>query len=293
MATFTDKTTLSFELFPAKTAKDNQRVAMLARRLMSFTPAYISITYGAGGSTQDMNDYLLQHIIADNKVPIDTLCCHITCVNASKSQVNKVIDGWRRLGITRFLALRGDMPQGGKQGGAYVPHKDGYKNAAAITAYLHGLGGLDISVAGYPEHHPDSANPQADIDNIKRKVDAGASRIITQYFFDVDRFLRYRDMIADAGIQVPLVAGILPVASVPKLQSFSARCGASVPDWVVHHFDGYTQGSADHYEKSVELCANVCQRLIQNQVDGLHLYSLNSSSIIIDALLDLKVIGVL
>ncbi len=286
---FTDKTPLSFELFPAKTAKDNGRVVMLARRLMFFNPEYISITYGAGGSTQEMNDYLLQHIISDGMVAVDRLCCHITCVNASRSHVNKVIARWQKLGVRRFLPLRGDVPNGG----AYIPHADGYTNATDLTAYIRGLGNTDISVAGYPEYHPDSPHPQADIDNLKRKVDAGADRIITQYFFDIEQFLRYRDKVIAAGIAVPVIAGILPVASVQKLQSFSNRCGASVPNWVVDHFVGYTEGSADHYEKSVELCASLCERLIENQVDGLHLYSLNSSSIVVDALLDLKVKSVL
>lgn len=289
MKKFTHKTQLSFELFPAKTAKNNQRVAILARRLMIFNPEYISITYGAGGSTQEMNDYLLDYIVADSTIPVDKLCCHITCVNASRSHTNSVIDRWRSLGIWRFLALRGDVPNGGK----YMPHKDGYTNATTLTAYLKSLSHTEVSVAGYPESHPESPNRKTDIDNLKAKIDAGADRIITQYFFDIEQFLRYRDMVVGAGINVPLVAGILPVSSIPKLQNFSARCGASVPDWVSTYFDGYTQGSADYYERSVELCAFLCEQLIKNDVDGLHLYSLNSSSIVVDALLDLKVKSIL
>lgn len=289
MKKFTDKTAISFELFPAKTANDNERVAILARRLMFFAPEYISITYGAGGSTQEMNDYLLDYIVADGTVPLDKVCCHITCVNASRSHINDVIDRWRTLGIWRFLALRGDVPNGG----AYTPHENGYTNATALTTYLKSLPNTEVGVAGYPEMHPDSGNQQTDIDNLKAKVDAGADRIITQYFFDVTQFLRYRDMAAAAGIDIPVIAGILPVASVPKLQSFSKRCGASVPNWVVEHFDGYTPGSADYYERSVELCAFLCEKLIENQVEGLHLYSLNSSSIVVDALLDLKVKNIL
>ena len=259
---------VSFEFFPPQTEASRTMLWNSIERLSPLSPEFVSITYGAGGSTRNRTHDTVKRIIDETSlVP----AAHLTCVDATQSEVNDIADDYWQSGIRHIVALRGVSPDGG----AFKPHPSGYENAAALVAGLAKSHSFDISVAAYPEVHPDAASPAADLDNLKRKIDAGAKRAITQFFFDADTYLRFRDRVSAAGIQVPIVPGILPVTNFAKLQQFAARCGTSVPAWVGVLFDGLDDAPDIRQLVSATVTAELCTRLVDHGVSNFHFYTLN------------------
>ena len=218
---------ISFEFFPPKNDEMALQLCAAVKDLKRWQPSFVSVTYGAGGTTRDTTLATVRSLIQDHGL---AAASHLTCVGSTRQEVQQVIAECRAAGIRHFVALRGD-PQGGI-GSAYQPHPGGYANAAELTAALTALGGFEISVSAYPEKHPESRDAAADIDMLKRKVDAGASRALTQFFFDNDVFARYLERVRAAGITIPIVPGILPIQNLAQVKRFASLCGASVPDFV-------------------------------------------------------------
>lgn len=263
---------VSFEFFPPHDDAGETRLWHVMARLAPLDPAFVSVTYGAGGSTRMRTDRVVRRIHNETSVPV---AAHLTCVGASRDEVDAVAAGWRSAGIRHIVALRGDMPDAAP----YAPHPEGYENAAALVEGLRKASDFEISVAAYPECHPDSANWDADLDNLKRKIDAGATRAITQYFFNTEDFLRYRDRIDAAGIDVPVTPGILPVTNFAKVVEFSGRCGASVPDWMATLFDGLDDDPDTRKMVAVSVAVDQCRALQAEGVPAFHFYTLNRAEL--------------
>ena len=227
-----EKLQLSFEFFPPKTDKMEERFWASMDKLAPMAPRFVSVTYGAGGTTRDRTTRIVSRIEKDTGV---NAAAHLTCVGASKEEVGDVIRGYQDAGISRIVALRGDPPEG--VGMPFQPHPRGYKNAAELVAGIREIGNFDISVACYPERHPQSPDWHADIENLKKKIDAGANRAITQMFFDNNDYLRFVDRAHNAGIHAPIVAGIQPIHNFTQVANFAKRCGTTVPDWLADRFD--------------------------------------------------------
>ncbi len=217
--------TLSFEYFPPKTDEAEAQLHRTVAELNVFQPGFVSVTYGAGGTTRDRSLTAVCHMIRDAGVA--NTAAHLTCVGATRAEVDHVIDEFTACGVKHFVALRGDPPDG--IGSAYQPHPGGYENAAALTKAIAARGGYEISVSAYPEKHPESPDVDADIDMLKRKVDNGATRALTQFFFDNDDFERYLERVRRAGIWIPIVPGILPINNFAQVVRFAGLCGARVP----------------------------------------------------------------
>lgn len=259
---------VSFEFFPPQTEASRTMLWNSIERLSPLAPKFVSITYGAGGSTRQRTHDTVKRIIDETPlVP----AAHLTCVDASQKEVNDIADDYWQSGVRRIVALRGDSPGGG----AFQSHPRGYKNAAGLVAGLMRRHPFDISVAAYPEVHPDSSSTAADLDNLKQKIDAGAKRAITQFFFDADTYLRFRDRVSAAGIQVPIVPGILPVTNFAKLIQFATRCGTSVPEWVGVLFEGLDDAPDIRQLVAATVTAELCTRLVDQDVSNLHFYTLN------------------
>lgn len=264
---------VSFEFFPPKTAAMESSLWTAIERLAPLDPAFVSVTYGAGGGTRSRTHRVVGRLVGETAlVP----AAHLTCVGASRAEIDDVAQAYWALGVRRLVALRGDPPEGMAR---YQPHPDGYDRAADLVAGLRRLADFEISVAAHPETHPDAASARADLDNLKRKLDAGASRAITQFFFDPDVFLRFRDRAAAAGIDAPLVPGILPVTNVARALSFAAACGASVPDWVTRLFDGLDAEPDTRQLVAAELAAEQCRRLQGEAIEDFHFYTLNRAEL--------------
>ncbi|MDJ0957446.1 MAG: methylenetetrahydrofolate reductase [Arenicellales bacterium] len=259
---------VSFEFFPPQTEASKTILWNSIERLSPLSPEFVSITYGAGGSTRHRTHDTVKRIIEETSlVP----AAHLTCVDATRKDVNGIADDYWRSGVRHIVALRGDSPDGG----SFRPHPNGYENAAALVAGLAQRHSFDISVAAYPEVHPDAVSAAADLDNLKRKIDAGAKRAITQFFFDADTYLRFRDRVSAAGIQVPIVPGILPVTNFTTLKKFAARCGTSVPAWVGVLFEGLDDAPDIRQLVSATITAELCTRLVDHGVSNFHFYTLN------------------
>ncbi len=265
---------LSFEFFPPKTdALDNQLWACV-RRLAPLRPRFVSVTYGAGGSTQARTHATVSRILRETTL---TPAAHLTCVDASRDAVDRVAREYWDMGVRHIVALRGDQPPGAER---YEPHPEGYAFAADLVEGLRRIAPFEISVAAYPETHPTALSDNHDIDNLKRKIDAGATRAITQYFFDTDIYLRFLDRCAAAGITVPIVPGIMPVNSLVQVRRFSAMCGASVPDWLAHLFDGLDNDPETRRMVSAVVAAEQVRLLQANGVDEFHFYTLNRPDLV-------------
>ncbi|MEC9348070.1 MAG: methylenetetrahydrofolate reductase, partial [Pseudomonadota bacterium] len=234
-------------------------------------PSFYSATPGAGATTQEGTLEAVQAIAAATGVPG---ACHLTCVGATREEVDAVARHYLDAGIRRIVALRGDPPGGP---GHFTPHPGGYRNAADLVGGLMRIADFDISVAAYPERHPDSPDRAADLANLKAKLDAGAARAVTQFFFDAEDFLRFRDEARKAGIDKPLVPGIMPIRDLDQIRRFAAACGASVPDFVADRIEAAGPERADRQAVSVDLAAELCERLAGEGIGAFHIYTLNQS----------------
>jgi len=264
---------VSFEFFPPKTEKMEQTLWESIKTLEPLQPRFVSVTYGAGGSTRERTHATVERIL--NETPL-TPAAHLTCVAASRDEIDAIARDYWQLGVRNIVALRGDPPEAGT---AYQPHPDGYANAAELVAGLKRVAPFDISIAAYPECHPDSASRAADIDNLKRKVDAGADRAITQFFFSPDCFFRFRDDAAAAGIDVEIVPGILPVSNVATTRRFAATCGASIPQWLDDLFEGLDDLPAARQLIAATVAAELCGQLYAGGVRHFHFYTLNRAEL--------------
>ncbi|WP_375600165.1 methylenetetrahydrofolate reductase [NAD(P)H] [Devosia sp. Naph2] len=267
---------LSFEFFPPKTDAMEERFWDSINRLAPLSPRFVSVTYGAGGSTRERTLRMVRRITTDTGVPA---AAHLTCVGATRDEVDEVVRGYRDAGVNRIVALRGDPPEG--VGQPFTPHPDGYQNAADLVAGIRRIGDFDISVAAYPEKHPQSADWDADIDNLKRKIDAGADRAITQMFFSNADFLRYLERARKAGITAPIVPGIQPIHSFRQISGFAARCGASIPHWLAERFDGLDEDPETHALMASAVAAEQVTELLDEGITEFHFYTLNRSNLVL------------
>ncbi|MCA7118693.1 MAG: methylenetetrahydrofolate reductase [NAD(P)H] [Acidibrevibacterium sp.] len=259
---------LSFEFFPPRNAALEAQLWHCIRRLERLAPRFVSVTYGAGGTTQARTHATVARIVEETSL---TPAAHLTCVGAPRAEIDAVARHYWAAGVRHIVALRGDPPPGEP----YRPHPEGYAYAADLVAGLRRIAPFEISVAAYPETHPQALSPEADLDNLKRKLDAGATRAITQYFFETETYLRFLDRALAAGITAPIVPGIMPVSNYAQAARFSALCGASVPAWLGHLFAG-TEDDAELRRIVGALIAAEQVRLLQaNGVDEFHFYTLN------------------
>jgi methylenetetrahydrofolate reductase (NADPH) len=266
---------VSFEFFPPKTAEMEATLWEAISRLAPLSPNFVSVTYGAGGSTRERTHATVKRILADTLlVP----AAHLTCVGATRADVNEVIHSYCEAGVRHIVALRGD-PIGGL-GERYAPHPGGYLNAADLVGGIKRIADVEISVSAYPERHPDSPTVEADIDMLKAKVEAGASRAITQFFFENDLYFRYLDRVRARGIDVPIVPGILPVQNFKQTKSFAARCGTSLPDWLAERFDGLDNDAATRKLIAAAVAAEQVIDLVDRGVTDFHFYTMNRADLV-------------
>ncbi len=259
---------LSFEFFPPKTEALEQQLWACIRRLEPLAPHFVSVTYGAGGTTQARTHATVARIVAETTL---TPAAHLTCVGASRGEIDDIARQYWDAGVRHIVALRGDVPGGG----AYEPHPDGYAYAADLVAGLKRVADFEISVAAYPEVHPTARTPLADLDNLKRKLDAGAVRAITNYFFDNATFLRFLDLALAAGITAPIVPGIMPVSNYAQIVKFSAVSGVKVPDWLGRFFEGVEDNVETRRMIATVVASEQVRQLQANGIDEFHFYTLN------------------
>jgi methylenetetrahydrofolate reductase (NADPH) len=264
---------LSFEFFPPKSATMEANLWECIRRLEPLAPRFVSVTYGAGGTTRSRTHATVSRIVAETSL---TPAAHLTTVGATREEVHEVAREYWAAGVRHIVALRGDPPVGAAQ---YAPHPGGYAQAEDLVRGLRGVADFDITVGAYPETHPTAVSPEADLDFLKRKIDAGATRAITQYFFDTDIYLRFIERCHKAGITVPIVPGILPVTNFAQVVKFSAMCGASVPEWMGHLFEGIDDDAETRKMVAAMVAAEQVRLLQANGVDEFHIYTLNRSDL--------------
>lgn len=259
---------LSFEFFPPRTEALEHQLWTCIQRLAPLAPRFVSVTYGAGGTTQARTHATVARLARDTHlVP----AAHLTCVGATRGEVDSVAHQYWNAGVRHIVALRGDPPPGA----AYMPHPGGYPFAADLVAGLKRVADFEISVAAYPETHPAAPSSEADLDNLKRKLDAGATRAITQFFFDTSTYLRFLDRCLAAGITAPIVPGILPVSNFAQAVRIASMCGASIPDWLGHLFEGVEDDTEIRRMVAIVVAAEQVRLLQANGVDEFHIYTLN------------------
>jgi methylenetetrahydrofolate reductase (NADPH) len=264
---------VSFEFFPPKTEKMAETLWDSVRTLEPLRPDFVSVTYGAGGSTRERTHAAVQRIISETDIPA---AAHLTCVDATREEVDAIAQAYWDSGIRHIVALRGDASD---PSGRYRPHPGGYENAAALIAGLLNVAPFEISTAAYPEIHPDSADEAADLDNFKRKIDAGATRGITQFFFEPECFFRFRDRAAAAGITAEIVPGIMPIMSFASVQRMSGLCGTAIPGWLATLFEGLDERPAARQLVAATVAAELCRRLYAGDVRKFHFYTLNRAEL--------------
>lgn len=264
---------VSFEFFPPKTSEMEEKLWIAVNRLAPLAPRFVSVTYGAGGSTRERTHNTVRRIAAETDL---VAAAHLTCVGATRQEVDAVARDYWKSGIRHIVALRGDHGEGENQ---YSPHPGGYAFAADLVEGLRRVADFEISVAAYPEVHPEAASGDSDLDNLKRKIDAGATRAITQYFFDEQVYMRFVDRARAAGIDVPIVPGILPVTNFAQVVKFSAACGASVPDWLAELFEGLDGEPETRRLVAATVAAQQCRVLQANGIDQFHFYTLNRADL--------------
>ena len=266
---------VSFEFFPPKTPAMEEGLWRAIECLAPLSPSFVSVTYGAGGSTRERTHATVLRLLNETGL---RPAAHLTCVAATKGEVDDVVRAYAEAGVRHIVALRGD-PLGGV-GAAYQPHPGGYDNAAALVAGIGAVGDFEISVAAYPEKHPESASIAADIDMLKRKVDAGARRAITQFFFDNDLFEAYLERVRAAGITIPIVPGIVPVHSFPQVARFAERTGASVPAWLAQRFEGLEEDAATRQLVAAAVAAEQVLDLVDRGITDFHFYTMNRADLV-------------
>jgi methylenetetrahydrofolate reductase (NADPH) len=264
---------VSFEFFPPKTEKMADTLWESIQTLAPLQPRFVSVTYGAGGSTRERTHQTVERILKETSL---TPAAHLTCVGASREEVDGIARDYWELGVRNIVALRGDPLEPGAK---FQPHAQGYRDAAELVAGLKEVGAFDISVAAYPEVHPDSSSRAFDLENLKRKVDAGADRAITQFFFSSDCFFRFRDEAAAAGIDVEIVPGILPVSNVATTRRFAQSCGASIPQWLDDLFEGLDDLASARQLVAATVAAELCGQLYAGGVRHFHFYTLNRAEL--------------
>ncbi|GBQ33257.1 methylenetetrahydrofolate reductase [NAD(P)H] [Acidocella aminolytica] len=260
---------VSFEFFPPKTEKMEADLWQAVTALAPCAPRFVSVTYGAGGTTRERTHKAVARIANETAL---NAAAHLTCVGASQTEVLKIAEAYWAAGVRHIVALRGDPPDGS---GKFQPHPDGFENAAALTRALKRLAPFEVSVAGYPERHPDSPSDQADLDNLKAKIDAGADRVLTQFFFAPEAFLRFRDRAAAAGIGGEIVPGILPVVNAGQVRKFATACGAAIPPELDRMLEGLDERPEMRPLVAAMVAGTLCQRLYAEGVRQFHFYTLN------------------
>lgn len=264
---------VSFEFFPPSTERRAERLWTAVERLGPLAPRFVSVTYGAGGSTRRRTFETIARIAAETRL---TPAAHLTCIGDTRDGIAETARKYWGAGIRHVVALRGDPPQGTAR---FAAHPRGYRNAAELVAGLKRVADFEISVAAYPEGHPEARNAAADLDNLKRKLDAGANRAITQFFFGAERYLRFRDAAAAAGIRAPIVPGILPVTNVARMMDFAARCGATVPGWLASQFEGLDDDPDTRRLIAGWIAIEQCRALVAHGVREFHFYTLNRAEL--------------
>jgi len=265
---------VSFEFFPPATEKANQTLWNSIQRLAPLKPSYVSVTYGAGGSTRERTHATVHRISKETDMEP---AAHLTCVDATTGEIDNIARDYWDAGVRHIVALRGD-PAGDHD--TYQPYPGGYAFASDLVAGLKNVGDFEISVAAYPETHPEAAGAQADLDNLKRKLDAGASQAITQFFFDVDVYFRFLDRARAAGITAPIIPGILPVTNFARVAEFSARCGAAVPTWMADLFEGLDDDPETRKLVAAGVAAQQCRALHAAGVTDFHFYTMNRADLV-------------
>jgi methylenetetrahydrofolate reductase (NADPH) len=264
---------VSFEFFPPNDEAMEKTLWQSIERLAPLSPRFVSVTYGADGSTRTRTHQVVARVLKETSL---TAAPHLTCIGASREEVLDIARDYWALGVRHLVALRGDAPQGT---GTYVPNPDGFAYAVDLVKGLKGVGDFDLSVAAYPETHPEAPNARFDLDNLRAKIDAGANRAITQFFFDTDLYLRFRDQCAAAGITASIVPGILPITRLPQLLRFAGRCGASVPDWLKDRFAGLDDDADTRKMIAASVAIEQVEKLSREGVSEFHFYTLNRAEL--------------
>jgi methylenetetrahydrofolate reductase (NADPH) len=264
---------VSFEFFPPKTEKMEETLWSAIQTLSPLAPRFVSVTYGAGGSTRERTHQTVARIVRETNIPA---AAHLTCVDATRDEIDQIARDYWEAGVRHIVALRGDPPRAGEK---FQSHPGGYENAAALTAGLKRIAPFEISVAAYPECHPDSADPQHDLDNLRAKIDAGADRAITQFFFAPETFFRFRDAVAAAGIDAEIVPGIMPVSTFAATSRMAAMCNTDVPEWMARLFEGLEDHPAARQLVAATIAAELCRKLYAGGVRQFHFYTLNRAEL--------------
>ncbi len=276
LLTMSNPVTVSFEFFPPSDAAAARGLWEAVQRLKDLRPNFVSVTYGADGSTRSRTHECVMRIARETNLVVAP---HLTCVGGTRDEVLAIASEYWRAGLRDIVALRGDLPAGESAAAARERSESGFPFASDLVRGLKTIGAFDVSVAAYPEGHPETGTVEADLANLKRKVDAGATRAITQFFFDTDLFLRYRDRCAASGITVPLVPGILPITRFPQMLKFAARCGASVPEWLHERFAGLDDDAETRRLIAAHVAIQQVQRLRDHGVEEFHFYTLNRAEL--------------
>ncbi|RDJ11180.1 methylenetetrahydrofolate reductase [NAD(P)H] [Rhizobium grahamii] len=266
---------ISFEFFPPKSEEMEGQLWNAVNELQDWNPDFVSVTYGAGGTTKAPTLATVSRFLAET--PLAT-ASHLTCVGATKDETHSVIDSFRKVGVKHFVALRGDAPGG--VGAPYQPHPGGYANAAALVAGLREIGDFEISVSAYPEKHPESRDTAADIDMLKQKADNGATRALTQFFFDNDNFERYLEKVRAAGVSIPIVPGIMPIQNLTQLKRFAGACGTVIPAFLDERFAGFDDKPEERAKVAAEVAAEQIEDLARRGLTDFHLYTMNRSPLV-------------
>ena len=268
-----ERPSVSFEFFPPNSEKMETTLWDSIGRLAELEPRFVSVTYGADGSTRERTHAAVARLVAETNL---TPAPHLTCIGATRGEIDDIAREYWDMGVRHLVALRGDAP---KDSVGYEPAADGYAYASDLVAGLRKIADFDISVAAYPEVHPEAPDANFDLDNLKRKLDAGATRAITQFFFDVDIYLKFRDRCAAAGIESSIVPGILPITRFPQLERFASMCGASVPDWLRDRFAGLDDDAETRRMIAASVAIEQARMLEKEGIDEFHFYTLNRSEL--------------
>ena len=264
---------VSFEFFPPKSDKMAETLWQSIETLAPLGPRFVSVTYGAGGSTRERTHATVERLVRETAL---TPAAHLTCVGASRDEIDDIARSYWDCGVRHIVALRGDPPEPGQP---YAPHPQGYANAAELVAGLKKVAPFEISVAAYPETHPDSDCPDSDLDNLIAKIDAGADRAISQFFFSADNYFRFRDRVAARGVDIEIVPGILPVSNVAQTRKFAGQCGAAIPDWMDRLFEGLDDLPAARHLVAATIAGELCGQLYAGGVRQFHFYTLNRAEL--------------